>query len=83
MNNTKTESARGGVGSRSKWTQAYCDLANALREFERAHAIWMNTSVFTEEGKRAKQEKDRTMKIYMEAYEAHERSKRETVEECH
>jgi hypothetical protein len=36
--------------------QAECDHANALREYEAAHKVWMNTSVFTEAGKRAKRE---------------------------
>lgn len=26
-------------------SQADCDMANALREYERAHAIWMQTPV--------------------------------------
>lgn len=66
-----------------KYTQPYRDVANALREFERAHAVWMNTFVFGPEGAVAKQEKDRTMRIYTEAYDKWERSKRATIEECH
>lgn len=27
-------------------TQADCDHANALREYEAAHKVWMNTSIF-------------------------------------
>lgn len=34
--------------------QADCDHANALREYEAAHKVWMNTSVFTDAGKEAK-----------------------------
>lgn len=34
--------------------QAECDHANALREYEAAHKVWMNTSVFTDAGKQAK-----------------------------
>lgn len=34
--------------------QADCDHANALRDYERAHRIWMNTEVGTEAGRLAK-----------------------------
>jgi hypothetical protein len=35
-------------------TQADCDHANALREYESAHARWMSLSVFTDAGMRAR-----------------------------
>lgn len=66
-----------------KHTQQYCDLVNALREFERDHAIWMNTCIFTPEGERAKQTKNESTIKYAKAYAIWERSKRETIEECH
>jgi len=34
--------------------QAEADEANTLRDYERAHKVWMNTSVFTEAGQQAK-----------------------------
>ena len=37
--------------------QAECDHANTLREYESAHKVWMNTSVFTEAGRIAKANK--------------------------
>lgn len=48
--------------------QADCDFANALRDYEAAHAVWMNTSVFTEAGKQAKIAKDEARKRYEAAY---------------
>lgn len=38
--------------------QADCDYANALREYEAAHKVWLDTSVFTDAGKRAKSTMD-------------------------
>ena len=38
--------------------QAECDHANTLREYEAAHKIWINTSVFTAAGKEAKHNMD-------------------------
>ena len=34
--------------------QADCDHANALREYEAAHKVWMNTAVHTDAGQQAK-----------------------------
>lgn len=42
----------------NKFTQEYCDYLNAVRDFEIAHRTWMNLSVFTPEGKAAKQYKN-------------------------
>jgi hypothetical protein len=39
-------------------SQSECDHANALREYESAHKVWMNTSVFTDAGKEARRVKD-------------------------
>lgn len=39
---------------KKNWTQAECDEANALREYEAAHRVWMNTPVHTEAGQQAK-----------------------------
>lgn len=50
--------------------QADCDHANALREYEAAHRIWMNTSVFTDAGKAAKRAKDEAREKYAAAYMA-------------
>lgn len=66
-----------------RYTKEYCDLANALREFEQAHAVWMNTCVFTPDGEQAKQNKNDAMRKYAEAHTIWERSQRETIEECH
>lgn len=51
-------------------TQAECDHANALREYESAHKVWMNTSVFTEAGKEAKRVLTEKRKQYIAAVEA-------------
>lgn len=50
--------------------QADCDHANALREYESAHKVWMNTSVFTYAGKEAKRIKDEARAKYEAAYMA-------------
>ena len=50
--------------------QAECDHANALREFEAAHKVWMNTSVFTEAGKEAKRVKEAARAKYVSAVKA-------------
>lgn len=50
--------------------QQDCDLCNALREYEAAHARWMNTSIFTDEGKEAKRIKDEAKARYEAAYMA-------------
>ncbi len=39
----------------------------ALRHYEDKHRVWMNTSVFTEAGKIARQEKDLAGREYDEA----------------
>jgi hypothetical protein len=65
------------------YTPAYCNLANALRDFEQAHRVWMNTCVFTPEGERAKAEKNRTMAIYAQARNVWEKEQYAPVEECH
>ena len=49
--------------------QADCDVANTLREYEAAHKVWMNTSIFTEAGIEAKLMLDATRKAYTEAVE--------------
>ena len=45
-------------------TQTDCDHANAMRDYETAHKIWMNTSIFTEAGRQAKE----TLAIAREKY---------------
>jgi len=45
-------------------------LTDALREYEAAHEVWMNTSVFTEAGKEAKRVKDIARTKYEAAYQA-------------
>ncbi len=36
----------------------------AIRHYENKHAVWMNTSVFTEAGKIARKEKDQARSAY-------------------
>ena len=60
-------------------TQAWCDRANALREFEAAHAIWMGASVFTPAGVSAKAAKDAAMQRYAAAVAAHEQERRQSM----
>lgn len=48
--------------------QADSDHANALREYEAAHKVWMNTSVFTDAGKEAQRIKDEARAKYEVAY---------------
>lgn len=48
--------------------QADCDHANALREYEAAHKVWMNTSVFTHAGKESKRLKDQARIKFEAAY---------------
>lgn len=50
--------------------QAECDHANALSEYEAAHKVWMNTSVFTEAGKQAKLALDAARQKYSAAVKA-------------
>lgn len=50
--------------------QLDCNHANALRDYEAAHKIWMNTSVFTEAGAIAKANKERCRIAYEAALEA-------------
>ncbi len=50
--------------------QADCDHANALREYEAAHKVWMNTPVHTEAGQRARYEKDCARDKYTKAVKA-------------
>jgi hypothetical protein len=51
------------------FTAELCDLANASRDFERAHRIWMNTNVFTEAGTAARIAKEEARKAYQLAVE--------------
>lgn len=46
-------------------------LTETLRAYEAAHAVWMNTSVFTKAGEVAKAKKDEASALYMAAYRAH------------
>lgn len=55
-------------------------LTLKLRAYERAHAIWMNTSVFTEAGKVAKAEKDAARIEYEAARSDWEDARKES---CH
>jgi hypothetical protein len=50
--------------------QAECDHANTLREYEAAHKVWMNTSVFTEAGRIAKANKEAARDRYETALAA-------------
>lgn len=50
--------------------QAECDHANTLREYEAAHKVWMNTSVFTEAGRIAKANKEAARERYETALAA-------------
>jgi len=43
-------------------------LNDALLEYEAAHGVWMNTSVFTDAGKEAKRIKDAARAKYEAAY---------------
>lgn len=52
-------------------TQAWCDVANTLREFEAAHKVWMNTSVFTDAGRIARDNKNDAMARYDSAVAAY------------
>ena len=49
--------------------QTDCDHANALREYEAAHKVWMNTSVFTDAGHIAKVNKEAARERYETALE--------------
>jgi len=53
--------------------QAECDHANTLREYEAAHKVWMNTSVFTEAGRIAKANKEAARERYETAPAANHR----------
>lgn len=50
--------------------QLDCDHWNALREYEAANKVWMNTSVFTDAGKEAKRLNDLARTKYEIAYTA-------------
>ena len=50
-------------------TETECNHVNALREYEAAHKVWMNTSVFTDAGKEAKRIKDEARAKYESAYQ--------------
>lgn len=50
--------------------QADCDHANALRDYERAHAAWMNTPIHTDAGKAALAAKNTAREAYLAAYQA-------------
>jgi hypothetical protein len=45
-------------------------LESALREYERCHAIWMETVVGSEAMPRAKADKDEARERYLAAYQA-------------
>lgn len=51
-------------------TQADCDHANALREYEAIHKRYMNTSVFTEAGRLVKIELQAAREKLIAAVEA-------------
>lgn len=50
--------------------QADCDHANTLRDYEAAHKAWMNTNIFTDAGKLAKQRLDVARENYIAAVKA-------------
>lgn len=50
--------------------QADCDQANALRDYEIANKLWMNTSVFTDAGREAKAQLSIARSKYVAAVEA-------------
>ena len=51
-------------------TQAECDHWNTLREYEAAHAVWMDTPIHTDAGKAAKATLDVARERYIAAYKA-------------
>lgn len=50
-------------------TQAECDHLNAMRDYEAAHKVWMNTSIFSPEGIAAKKALREADLIYTAAQE--------------
>ena len=48
--------------------QTTCNLTNALREYEAAHALWMDTPTHTDAGREAKRMKDAARARYESAY---------------
>lgn len=50
--------------------QTTCNLTNALREYEAAHAAWMDTPMHTEAGREVKRVKDVARAKYVSAYRA-------------
>ncbi len=50
--------------------QLDCDVANTLRDYENAHRVYMNTSIFTDAGVEAKLMLEATRKAYIAAVEA-------------
>lgn len=48
--------------------QTNCPLTNALREYEAAHAAWMDTPMHTEAGREVKRVKDAARAKYEAAY---------------
>ena len=53
-------------------TQAECDHANTLRDYERAHKVWMNTSIFDSKAVQdeARRNLDHTRHEYLNAVKA-------------
>lgn len=41
-----------------------------LRDYERCHAVWMNTVVGSDAGERARRDKDEAKERYVAAYQA-------------
>lgn len=60
---------------KTNWTAKRIAVANALRDFETAHRVYMNTSVFTEAGKEAK-------RIMREAGAAYDAAQADFRKEC-
>ena len=46
------------------------ELEDSLREYEAAHETWMSTSVFTDAGRAARENKDKARERYENAYRA-------------
>ena len=49
--------------------QAECDEVNALRNYEAAHKVWMDTSVFADNAKEVTRIKDEARAEYEAAYQ--------------
>ena len=48
--------------------QTNCNLTNALREYEAAHALWMDTPIHTNAGREVKRVKDAARAKYEAEY---------------